>query len=366
MSSVQAPITLYSFLSYRSLEKRYLYPLRSSEFFAIQNGYESTQIQDFAVGIVDDQTSLDLIYRVAQQMPLVAFDAVRSQRYQAYFLGPDVALETFIHALRSFYQHAKEDRVSEQWLGEGEIFEDLKKFLVLAATHSECSVLISGESGTGKEIFAQEIHHRTFGRTKQFVGVNCAALSSELIDTELFGHEKGAFTGAICSRKGKFEQAGDGTLFLDEIGDMPKNTQVKLLRVLEERSFERLGSNHSIDLKARIISATNQDLYLLMKEKEFREDLFYRMNVLPVSLPPLRLYLEQLEHLIAHLTVQHRFSFVLSSDSISSLKKYSWPGNIRQLCHVLKRLDVFFHHQKITTDNIQKILSVEPYFSSLA
>jgi len=184
-----------------------------------------------------------------------------------------------------------------------------------------------------------------------------------LVESELFGHEKGAFTGAIAQRLGKCEVSSGGTLFLDEIGDMPLSTQVKLLRVLQELSFERLGSSRPIPLTARVISATHQSLQDLVMNKTFREDLFYRLNVLPIPLPPLRDYPSELPDLIAYLVHREDLKFILSPKAMALLQDYPWPGNIRQLLNILKRLDLFYHNAPVPPLELLKMLQSEPLFT---
>jgi DNA-binding NtrC family response regulator len=206
----------------------------------------------------------------------------------------------------------------------------------------DTSVLILGESGTGKEGIANAIHHLSQRRDKEFVKVNCSSLPHNLIESELFGHEKGSFTGAIEKRIGKFEKANGGTIFLDEIGDMPADMQVKLLRVLQEKEFERIGSNTTLKIDVRIIAATNRDLEKEIEEGRFRLDLFYRLNILPIYLPPLRERKEDIPLLAAHFIkiFSEKTRKPISGISDSQMKKlmeYSWPGNIRELQNLLER-----------------------------
>jgi DNA-binding NtrC family response regulator len=216
----------------------------------------------------------------------------------------------------------------------------------------DTSVLILGESGTGKEGIANAIHHLSPRRDKEFVKVNCSSLPHSLIESELFGHEKGAFTGAIEKRIGKFEKANGGTIFLDEIGDMPADLQVKLLRVLQEKEFERIGSNTTLKIDVRIIAATNRDLEKEIEEGRFRLDLFYRLNILPIHLPPLRERKEDIPLLAAHFIkiFSEKTRKLISGISDSQMKKlmdYSWPGNIRELQNLLERTILFARHNFI-------------------
>lgn len=211
---------------------------------------------------------------------------------------------------------------------------------------TEATVLILGETGTGKEVVARNIHYNSNRRGKPFVAVNCGAIPSELLESELFGHEKGAFTGAISARPGRFELAQGGTLFLDEIGDMPLLMQVKILRVLQERTFERVGSNRSLTADVRIIAATHRNLEESIREGKFREDLYYRLNVFPIEMPPLRARLEDLpvliEDLSRRMTSEGRSAVRLSSAALAQLGRYRWPGNVRELANVLERLAILY------------------------
>ena len=215
----------------------------------------------------------------------------------------------------------------------------------------DTSVLILGESGTGKEMVARHIHELSGRAGHPFVPVNCGAIPSDLLESELFGHEKGAFTGALSTRMGRFEFAEGGTLFLDEIGDMSLQMQVKLLRVLQERSFERVGSNRTIRCNVRIIAATHRDLDEAIAAGRFREDLFYRLNVFPVQMPPLRERLEDLPVLIEHL-VQRQGQISgrhirLDKEAMNCLARNRWPGNVRELSNLLERLAILYPEHTI-------------------
>jgi sigma-54 specific flagellar transcriptional regulator A len=209
---------------------------------------------------------------------------------------------------------------------------------------SDANVLVLGESGTGKEVVARKLHYFSARRDKPFVPINCGAIPSELLESELFGHEKGAFTGAISARQGRFEMAEGGTLFLDEIGDMSLHMQVKLLRVLQERVFERVGSNRSIHTDVRIIAATHRNLEELIREGKFREDLFYRLNVFPIDMPPLRDRREDVPLLVEELTLrfrnEKRVSVKLTQAALDALSQYAWPGNVRELANLVERLAI--------------------------
>ncbi|MDT8403934.1 sigma-54 dependent transcriptional regulator [Sulfuriflexus sp.] len=218
--------------------------------------------------------------------------------------------------------------------------------LIEQVAASTANVLILGESGTGKEVVARNLHYNSSRREHPFVPINCGAIPADLLESELFGHEKGAFTGAITARQGRFEMAEGGTLFLDEIGDMSLNMQVKLLRVLQERTFERVGSNKSIKTNVRIIAATHRNLEERIKEGEFREDLFYRLNVFPIEMPPLRERSSDIpllvNELISRFEKDKRGSVRLTPASIISLCQYHWPGNVRELANLIERLVILY------------------------
>jgi len=212
--------------------------------------------------------------------------------------------------------------------------------LLRTLADSEATVLVSGESGTGKELVARALHAHSLRRGAPFLAVNCGALPGELLESELFGHVRGAFTGAVRDREGRFEAASDGTLFLDEIGDMPLPSQVKLLRVLQERTFERVGENRSRETRARIIAASNADLRRAVLEGRFRDDLYYRLRVVPIEVPPLRERREDVEplarHLLSRITARHGRSLMLTPQAMRALLAYHWPGNVRELENALE------------------------------
>lgn len=218
--------------------------------------------------------------------------------------------------------------------------------LIQQVANTDANVLILGESGTGKEVVARNVHYYSVRRDRPFVPINCGAIPAELLESELFGHEKGAFTGAISSRQGRFELAENGTLFLDEIGDMSLHMQVKLLRVLQERTFERVGSNKTITANVRIIAATHRNLEEAIREGRFREDLYYRLNVFPIEMPPLRERVEDIpllvNELITRLEHEKRGSTRLTSQAILGLCQYHWPGNVRELANLIERLVIMF------------------------
>ncbi|MFT4045605.1 MAG: sigma-54 dependent transcriptional regulator [Solimonas sp.] len=228
----------------------------------------------------------------------------------------------------------------------------------------DTTVLITGESGTGKEIVARAIHERSARRDRPFVTVNCGAIPSELLESELFGHERGAFAGALTLRRGRFEMADGGTLFLDEIGDMPLQMQIKVLRALRERTFERMGANRSSPCDVRVIAATHRNLEDAIVKGTFREDLYYRLNVFPIETPPLRERTEDLPLLIDDLLQSLERSGLgavsLAPDAINALRRYHWPGNVRELSNLLERLAVLHPHAVVDAANLPKRYCAHP------
>ncbi|MDF1665446.1 MAG: sigma 54-interacting transcriptional regulator [Planctomycetota bacterium] len=226
-------------------------------------------------------------------------------------------------------------------IGQSEAMKEIKRLIELVS-RTDSSVLILGETGTGKELVARSIHLRSDRYKNELVCVNCASLPESLIEAELFGHEKGAFTGAVKMRRGRFERADGGTIFLDEIGELPLTLQSKLLRVLQDGEFERVGGSHSLKTNVRVLAATNRDLEAMVNAGMFREDLYYRLNVIPIKLPPLRERLDDLPHLIRHFERQisaqmGQRSKSLSDADLARMRAYSWPGNVRELQNILER-----------------------------
>jgi len=230
--------------------------------------------------------------------------------------------------------------------------------IVRKVAKSNTTILIHGETGTGKELIAGAIHHNSHRATRNFVKVNCAALQENLLESELFGHEKGAFTGADKQRIGRFEQADGGTMFLDEVGDMSPSTQAKILRVLQEHEFERLGGTRTLKVDVRLIAAANRSLPAMVAAGQFREDLYYRLNVVSVEMPPLRERKEDIEALAGHFV--RKFSGELKKkidgiapDALKMLMRYHWPGNIRELQNALERAVLLTEDRLITTDDLR-------------
>jgi two-component system nitrogen regulation response regulator NtrX len=245
---------------------------------------------------------------------------------------------------------------SSDLVGESEVMRKLKEQIAVAAP-TEGWVLITGENGTGKELVARQIHLRSKRDERPFVEVNCAAIPEELIESELFGHEKGAFTGALQTKRGKFELANSGTLFLDEIGDMSLMTQAKILRILQEHRFERVGGTETIEVDVRVIAATNKDLKREMSEGRFRDDLYYRLDVIPLHVPPLRDRAEDIPLLVD--TFIDRISAESSLErkaitrrALEGLSRYPWPGNVRELQNLIERLVLMTPRSEIDLDDL--------------
>ncbi len=231
--------------------------------------------------------------------------------------------------------------------------------LTIQVARSNATVLITGESGTGKELIARAIHYNSPRKEKPLITVNCPSIPENLIESELFGHVKGAFTGAIKDRKGQFEQADGGSIFLDEIGDLREDLQAKLLRVLQEHEFQPVGGSKTIKVDVRIIAATNRNLELLVKQKRFREDLYYRLNVVPIIIAPLRERKEDIPFLIDFFVKKYSEGrkFKVSSEAIKTLQNYEWPGNVRELENIIERILALATDSEITIANIPEYIS---------
>ena len=248
------------------------------------------------------------------------------------------------HALTEVTKKEPDSQYQQQIIGSAPSMQDVFR-TIGRLSHSNISVLIRGESGTGKELVATALHQSSPRKHKPFIEINTAAIPAELLESELFGHEKGAFTGAHSLRRGRFEQADGGTLFLDEIGDMPLELQTRLLRVLSEKRFFRVGGREQLDVDVRVIAATNQNLEAQVEAGEFRLDLFHRLNVVSIELPPLSMRTEDIEQLAQFFFEQAAKEFsvkqkLLASDALRAMQSYAWPGNIRELQNLCKRLTV--------------------------
>tara|TARA_R110001583_G_scaffold26571_4_gene95782 strand:+ start:25151 stop:26596 length:1446 start_codon:yes stop_codon:yes gene_type:complete len=263
-------------------------------------------------------------------------------------------LTQLLHYCQSFHNPGKKLQKANSYLTKSLVGRGLRiqeiRYLIEQVSDSKANVLILGESGTGKEVVARAIHEVSNRKKGPFVPINCGAIPAELLESELFGHEKGSFTGAFSARKGRFELASGGTIFLDEIGDMPMPMQVKLLRVLQERTFERVGGTKSIQADVRVIAATHRNLEELIEKGEFREDLYYRLNVFPIEKPALRDRQEDipllLQELLSRLEEDHKATLRFTQRSLDSLMQHNWPGNVRELSNLLERL-LILHPNRI-------------------
>ncbi len=247
-------------------------------------------------------------------------------------------------------------RALDRIIGTSDSIQSVIKFVEKIAD-SDSTVLVTGESGTGKELIAKNIHYSSSRAGKPFVPLNCAAIPKDILESELFGHEKGAFTGAVSTRIGRFELANQGTLLLDEIGELAPALQVKLLRVLQEKEFERVGGIKTIKTDARIIAATNRDLEKAVKDGEFREDLYYRLNVIPLKLPPLRKMKEDIpmmiDHFITHMSKRKgRAAPTISAETMKFLTGYNWPGNVRELENLVERMLILKEGEVVSPDDL--------------
>ena len=300
------------------------------------------------------------IKRVHPEQPVVMISghgtietAVKATKLGAYdFIEKPLSLEKTLLAVARALEHSRLERENralrerlergQEIVGQSAAVQELRRQIAIAAPTSG-RVLIHGENGSGKELVARAIHALSARREGPFVEVNCAAIPEELIESELFGHEKGAFTGAVARRKGKFELADGGTLFLDEVGDMSLKTQAKVLRALEEQAFERVGGTESIRTDVRVIAASNQNLSNLITGGRFRDDLFYRLNVIPIHVPPLRERKEDLlllvEHFIRVFSLENgKRAKTVSVEALAYFLSYDWPGNVRELRNMVERL----------------------------
>jgi two-component system nitrogen regulation response regulator NtrX len=293
--------------------------------------------------------------------------AVRATRLGAYdFIEKPLSLEKTLITVSRALEHARLAHENDtlrrrlgqhlEIIGEGKAMKHLREQIATAAP-TNGRVLITGENGSGKELVARAIHDLSARRERAFVEVNCAAIPEELIESELFGHERGAFTGAVARRRGRFEVADGGTLFLDEIGDMSLKTQAKVLRALEEQAFERVGGGETTKVDVRVIAASNRDLQALIMAARFREDLYYRLNVIPIEVPPLRERREDIpllvEHFIRTFSAENGKRLkTLSAEALGYFLAYDWPGNIRELRNMVERLVIMAPRDVIGVDDL--------------
>jgi two-component system nitrogen regulation response regulator NtrX len=297
--------------------------------------------------------------------------AVRSTKLGAYdFIEKPLSLEKLIvmigNALKVRQLSAENDSLRsltmKDWvmIGNSPAMTKLKEQILLVAP-SNASVLITGENGTGKELVAHAIHGNSLRKDKAFIAINCAAIPEDLIESELFGHERGAFTGAIAQKKGKFDLADGGTIFLDEIGDMSLKTQAKVLRILQEKKFERVGGTRTFEVDVRVIAATNKVLEEQIRQGNFREDLFYRLNVVPFVVPSLRERKDDIPLLVDHFLYlfcqrEGRERKVIEPGAVALLQRYEWPGNVRELKNIIERLVIMSPGPTITARQLPEYM----------
>jgi DNA-binding NtrC family response regulator len=265
-----------------------------------------------------------------------------------------------LRSLREENARLRREAGPAEMVGGGPAMQKLFE-LVRRAAPSEGRVLVTGENGTGKELVARAIHENSRRRAGPFVKLNCAAVPADLIESELFGHERGAFTGAVAARRGKFEQADGGTLLLDEVGDMPAAMQAKVLRVLQEGEFERVGGHQTLKVDVRVVAATNKDLEAEVKAGRFREDLYYRLNVVPIPAPPLRARREDVPELAARFLAEAcerngRRPMRLSREAVLALQGHDWPGNVRELRNLVERLAILSDGPEIGAEEVAAVL----------
>ena len=332
-------------------------PNSSQVAVAIIGSVDSIRLEELLLDIYDWEPCIPFVILGKKEAPNLS-DLELKTRITA-LLDKDLSYQSLLDALHKsklFHDHYNRLRdvdglrnhdMFHGLVGKSDAIQRVRHMMSQVA-NTEVSVLVTGESGTGKEVVARSLHLNSNRAEKPFIPINCGAIPSELLESELFGHEKGAFTGAISARVGRFELADGGTLFLDEIGDMPLNMQVKLLRVLQERSFERVGGAGTIQTDVRIIAATHKDLEQMIRDEKFREDLYYRLNVFPIEMPPLRTRSEDvpllLNELITILESERRGSVRFNSGAIDSLCRHAWLGNVRELANLVERMAILHPH----------------------
>ncbi|NRA67116.1 MAG: sigma-54-dependent Fis family transcriptional regulator [Pseudobacteriovorax sp.] len=326
----------------------------------------------------DGIQTLQELKTIDQDVPVVIMSghanietAVKATRIGAFeFLEKPLSIDKILPLLNHASQISESSEKlnlssGQNLIGDCAAMDQIKRQIKLVA-HRNAWVLITGENGTGKEVVARQIHEQSTRREKAFIAVNCAAIPEDLIESELFGHNKGAFTNAVATKQGRFEMAHEGTLFLDEIADMSLKTQAKILRILQEQKFERVGGTETIEVDVRVIAATNKDLKTEIAEGRFREDLFYRLNVVPFALPPLRERGNDIALLSEYflLTLSKEMNEpmkVMSSEALAVLRAYLWPGNIRELRNFIERLCILTPEQKIGRNSILDLLPKENF-----
>lgn len=369
---------------------------RLVEFWLQEDGYRTVTAEDGVGGLrafeqhapalvitdvrMPGMSGLDLLVRIKGDNPDVPFilitafatvdDAVEAMKLGAvdYLLKPLKPDEVKLSVGRALQQKelVDENRRLRDFAGESFRFESIlaqsrrmRSILEIAVqvARRDSTVLLTGESGTGKELLAKAIHQNSLRADKPFVTVNCGALPENLAESELFGHRKGSFTGAIADRTGKFEAANEGTIFLDEVGELSLPLQVKLLRVIQEREIDKIGNTHSIKVNVRILAATNRNLKTLVEDGQFREDLYYRLSVVTIDVPPLRERREDVPLLAQHFAKQFSDRYAipglsLTDEALEKLAQYNWPGNVRELQNVIERVSVLARTDKIGAEEL--------------
>jgi two-component system NtrC family response regulator len=369
---------------------------RLIEFWLQEDGYRTVTAEDGKAGLrafeqrapalvitdvrMPGMSGLDLLGKIKGDNPDIPFilitafatvdDAVEAMKLGAtdYILKPLKADEVKLSVRRTLEQKelVEENRRLREFAGDSFRFESIlaqsrrmRSILEIAAqvARRDSTVLLTGESGTGKELLAKAIHQTSLRANKPFVTVNCGALPENLAESELFGHRKGSFTGAIADRAGKFESANEGTIFLDEVGELSLPLQVKLLRVIQEREIDKVGNAQSIKVNVRILAATNRNLKNLVEDGQFREDLYYRLSVVTIDVPPLRERQEDIPLLAQHFVKQFSDRYAIpglsiTEEAIEKLGQYNWPGNVRELQNVIERVSVLAKSNKIGIDEL--------------
>ena len=333
-------------------------------------------------GTIDGMATLEQLRERFPELPVVMMsgraglaDAVKATRLGAVnFLEKPLTPEGVLLALSGALElrMARRERsalradlgLAGEFVGDSHALRTVREMIARVAP-TDARVLITGESGTGKEIVAAAIHAESARREKPFVRVNCAAIPRDLVESEMFGHERGSFTGATERRIGRFELAHTGTLFLDEVGDLGPEAQSKLLRAIEAREIERVGGGRPIKVDVRILAATNRDLERAVRDGQFREDLYFRLNVIPLPIPPLRERPDDVPALVRHFAaLQRRRSAqpmpVWTPEAVSALARYRWPGNVRELANIVERLSILHAGQPIGADEVQGVLPLAP------
>ncbi|OHD67520.1 MAG: Fis family transcriptional regulator [Spirochaetes bacterium RBG_16_49_21] len=361
--------------------------------YSSKNGEEAREFlrtNDVDMAILDvwlpDVDGIDLLEQIKSLYPDTAVImisghgsidiAVKSTKLGAYdFIQKPLSMERVITSVNNALEHMrlrkeniklrKEFHIDEEMIGNSPRIDEIRDIIETAAK-TNARVFITGDSGTGKELVARAIYYRSKRSDKPFVKVNCAAIPNELIESELFGHEKGAFTGAINRRMGKFEIANKGTMFLDEVCDMSASAQSKVLRVLQENQFERVGGNETITVDVRVIAATNVDVKKAVEEDTFREDLYYRLNVIPIHMPTLAERIEDfpllVNYFLERFAEEHGLGIKQIDDAgMKDLTRHSWPGNVRELKNVIERLSIMVPGESIGRDDIRKHLEAYDY-----